>query len=399
MSRFLFAYLYCQFVPMAKEGGVDIVDLIANTYSKVHKLPATIYKLNSEAFKKFAVEFDRLRINSLDTSRKGWERNVWSKAGGQLGRLILNLHLIWLANDVDYFQKACQQCQQTNESQSSQGVDLSTNTSTNRQQLSTTPIGLFRIDPMNLAVTAKIPPETVEREIELIRYFVDQSIGLIAEQSGELSPQLTRILELSKKKGSVTPRIIIHSINGKNRPTNTKQAIELLKELTAMGYGRLEQKNRIFVFTPNSVDSVDSVDNLLTDLLTTQSVTPIEVEAVVDIVDTPHSPLSTIEQIDPKPPTIDRPIPEIVKHDDWIEYKLSGDLVEWIHIAFHQYAVAKDWGGQIELWGGKSDKPHKIKRNGKKWLLRATNIPISCLDRILNANLGQSPQAPSRRAS
>jgi Protein of unknown function (DUF3987) len=397
MSRFLFSHLNCRFVPMAKEGGVDIVDMIANTYNKVHKLPPTIYKLNSEAFKKFAVEFDRLRINSLDTSRKGWERNVWSKAGGQLGRLILNLHLIWLVNDVDYFQKAYQQYQQTNGTQSSQGVDLSTKASTNYQQLSTTPIGLFRIDPMNLAVTGKIPPETVERAIELIRYFVDQSIGLIAEQSGELSPQLTKILELSKKKGSITPRIIIHSICGKNRPTNTKQAIELLKELTAMGYGRLEQKNRVFVFTPNPINNVDTVDNLLIDLLITQTVAPIEVESVVDIVDTPPLPLSTIDQLNPQPPTIDRPIPETVKFSDYVDYKVVGDRCEWIHIAFHSYKIARAWESQMNLWGGQADKPHRISRNGKKFMLRVRNLEIYHLEQILAADLGQAPKQPSHR--
>jgi hypothetical protein len=400
MSRFLFSHLNSRFVPMAKEGGVDIVDLIANTYNKVHKLPATIYKLNSEAFKKFAVEFDRLRLNSLDTNRKGWERNVWSKAGGQLGRLILNLHLIWLVNDVDYFQKACQQCQQINGSQSSQGVDLSTNTSTNRQQLSTPPIGLFRIDPLNLAVTAKIPPETVERAIELIRYFVDQSIGLIADQSGELSPQLARILELAKKKGNITPRVIIHSINGKNRPANTKQAIDLLKELAAMGYGGLEQKNRIFVFTPNSVDNVDSVDNLLTSLLTTQPITPVDLEPVVDNVDK-LSNLSTLvefsTEIDPKPPTVDRSIPETTKFNADVEYLILDGEVKWLEIFFPKHAIAKDWKNQVTLWGCHTSDISMRNRKDSKWLLIVKGLTKAQLDLVLSSNLRQSPQQPSRR--
>lgn len=397
MSRFLFSYLKCRFVPMTEEGGIDIVGLIANNYNKVHKLPANIYKLNPEAFKKFTVEFDRLRVNSLDTSRKGWERNVWSKAGGQLGRLILNLHLIWLINDVDYFQKACQQCQQTNRTQSSQGVDLSTKPSTNCQQLSTTPIGLFRIDPTNLAVTAKIPPETVERAIELIRYFVDQSIGLIAEQSGELSPQLTKILELSKKKGSITPRIIIHSINGKNKPTNTKQAIELLKELTAMGYGQLEQKDRTFIFTPNSVNNVDSVDNLLTDLLTTQNVAPIELTPVVDIVDSPPLPLSTIDQLNPQPPTIDRPIQAPIKVGEDIEHQIVDGEVRWLEMFFYKHAIAKDWKNQIILWGYQtSDLKYFPARKSNKWLLTVKGLTIAHLDLLLAADLTQSPRQPSR---
>ncbi len=101
----------------------------------------------------------------------------------------------------------------------------------------------------------------------------------------------------------------------------------------------------------------------------------------------------------PKPPTIDRPIPEIIEHDDWIAYKLaaSGDRIEWIEIAFHKHSVSKTWGEQISLWGGQVEKPHQIKRNGNKWLLRSKNLPIVCLAHILNANIGQPPQAPSRR--
>ena len=236
MSRFLFAILQCIFVPMTEEGGVDVVDLIAGIYTKVHNLPPTIYKLTSTAFQKFATEFDRMRRKGLDQSLKGWERNVWSKAGGQLGRIILNLHLIWSVSD-----------------------DVSTNMST----------------------IEKIQPETVERAIELIRYFVDQAIGIIADQSSDLSPQLARILELARSKGSVTPRVVIHSINGKNKPKNTKQAQELLQELVAMGYGTLTQNGRSLAFSAN----VDNVDNLLTHMSTVQDLDNKELEEFVDIVD------------------------------------------------------------------------------------------------------------------
>ena len=398
MSRFLFSNLNCKFVPMTEVGTVDIVDLISNTYNKVHKLPATTYKLNSEAFKKFAVEFDRLRLNSLDTSRKAWERNVWSKAGGQLGRLILNLHLIWLVNDSDYFQKLCQHCQQTDGNGSSQDVELSTNPSTNCQQLSTVPIQPRRIDPFNFAVQAKIRPETVERAIELIRYFVDQSIGIIAEQSGELSPQLARILELAKKKGNVTPRVIIHSLNGKNRPASTKQAIELLRELSEMNYGKLEQRDRSFVFTPKVVDSVD---NLLTSLLTTQTQTPTDLQANVDNVDK-LSNLSTLvefsPEIDPQPPTIDRPIPRTTKFNHDVEYLLVNGEVKWIEIYFYKHGVGKDWRNQANLWGCQTYKlEHFPDRKGNKWLLRVKGLTIARLEQILSADLGQSPRQPSHR--
>ena len=379
---------------MAEEGGIDIVDLITNNYNKVHQLPPAIYKLTPAAFKKFAVEFDRLRLNSLNSSLKGWERNVWSKAGGQLGRLILNLHLIWLVNDVDYLLDAHQQYQQTPVNGSSYGDQQPTNTTNKPPTIPT--IG-FRVDTLAYAARSRIAPETVERAIELIRYFVDQSIGLIAEQSGELSPQLAQVLELAKKKGNITPRIIIHSTSGKNRPSNTKQALELLRELTAMGYGKLEKKDRTFIFTPNITNNVDNVGELLVDLLVTQDVAPIELEPIVGNVDTPPNHLPTIHQIDPKPPTIDRPIPEFVKFSDYVDYQVVGDRCEWIHIAFHQYKVAREWESQINLWGGQTEKPHRIRRGGKKFMLRAINLKLTHLEQILTADLGQSPRQPSHR--
>jgi Protein of unknown function (DUF3987) len=274
MSRFLFSNLECEFVPMTEEGGVDVVDLIAGIYNKVHNLPATTYKLNPAAFKKFAIEFDRMRLKSLDQSLKGWERNVWSKAGGQLGRLMLNLHLIWSVSDSDITLENCQQCQQTLENGSSVSVDMSTNVSTN---MSTIP----KLSTKLSTDADLIQPQTVERAIELIRYFVDQAIGIIAAQSPELSPQLARILDLARSKGPVTPRVVIHSINGKNKPKNTKQALDLLQELTAMGYGALVQNGRSFIFTAN----VDNVDNLLTNMSTNQNHESKGFEAIVDNVD------------------------------------------------------------------------------------------------------------------
>jgi P4 family phage/plasmid primase-like protien len=100
---------------------------------------------------------------------------------------------------------------------------------------------------------------------------------------------------------------------------------------------------------------------------------------------------------DPKPPTVDRPTPTIVKVDDYIEYQIVGDRVEWLEIAFHKYSVAREWESQISLWGGHTHKPHLIRRNGKKFLLRVHGLTKARLDQLLSINLGQPPQQPSRR--
>jgi P4 family phage/plasmid primase-like protien len=102
-------------------------------------------------------------------------------------------------------------------------------------------------------------------------------------------------------------------------------------------------------------------------------------------------------EISPKPPTVDRPISEIIKVDEYVTYQLLGDSVQWIEIAFHKYTIAKDWGSLIELWGGSIAKPHQISRNGKKWLLRVKGLTMPRLQQILNADLMSSPQQPSRR--
>jgi hypothetical protein len=74
----------------------------------------------------------------------------------------------------------------------------------------------------------------------------------------------------------------------------------------------------------------------------------------------------------------------------------TGDRIKFIHIAFHQYKIARQWESEFILWGGKAPKPHQINRNGKKWLLLVSDLPLSRLDDILTAELGQSPKQPSR---
>jgi putative DNA primase/helicase len=84
--------------------------------------------------------------------------------------------------------------------------------------------------------------------------------------------------------------------------------------------------------------------------------------------------------------------PEIIKIGDYIEYQIVENQVKYLELTFHKCSIAKEWQSQIELWGGTVGKPHKISRNGIKWLLCVTNLPISRLEQILASNLGGSPQ-------
>jgi hypothetical protein len=103
-----------------------------------------------------------------------------------------------------------------------------------------------------------------------------------------------------------------------------------------------------------------------------------------------------ISEISPQPPTSDRPISKITKVDDYVEYLRIGDQVEWLEIAFHKYAVAKDWEVEISRWGCQTTKPEQIRRNGKKFLLRVKGLTVARLEQLLVAELGQSPRQLTR---
>jgi P4 family phage/plasmid primase-like protien len=100
---------------------------------------------------------------------------------------------------------------------------------------------------------------------------------------------------------------------------------------------------------------------------------------------------------DPKPPTIDRPIPETTKVDDYVEYLIVDGEVKWIEIFFHSHAVAKDWKSQVTLWGCQTSALERRRHHGQKWLLIVKGLTKARLDLLLTCNFGQSPQQPSRR--
>jgi Family of unknown function (DUF5906) len=99
----------------------------------------------------------------------------------------------------------------------------------------------------------------------------------------------------------------------------------------------------------------------------------------------------------PKPPTIDRPIPKTTKVDDYVEYLLVGDKVEWLEIAFHQPQVAQAWGREISKWGAKVQRPHTISRDGFKYILRVKNISLKRVNYLLTLDLMSSPRQPTHR--
>ena len=205
MSRFLFADLNYNFTPLSSDGGgIDLTEMLADIYRRVNALPPTTYKLNTAAFQVFAAVFNDYGRKALDQSKGSWERNAWAKAGGQLARLCLNLHLVW----------GC----------------------------------------MDGSVDEWIQSSTVERATQLMNYFINQTISIIANQSPSLPPQLVKTLAVAKVKGGVTPRELYHAVWGKLKPQNVSQAREWLNELVELGYGEFIPVGKTIQFRP-SVDN------------------------------------------------------------------------------------------------------------------------------------------------
>ena len=201
MSRFLYAKLNYSFTPMIDDGEIDVSELLAGIYRQVNGFTPTTYKLTPAAFKVFAQAFDGYGQNAIDPSKGSWEQNTWAKAGGQLARLCLNLHLAWGCIDG-------------------------------------------RVDEL-------IQPEIVSRAAQLMQYFISQALNIIAEQSLSLPPQLAKALEIATAKGGVTPRELCQSTYGKLKPQNTGRAREWLNELGELGYGSFVRSGKTSRFVPS----------------------------------------------------------------------------------------------------------------------------------------------------
>jgi phage/plasmid-associated DNA primase len=108
----------------------------------------------------------------------------------------------------------------------------------------------------------------------------------------------------------------------------------------------------------------------------------------------------SIATASPKPPTVDRPIPETTKVNDYVEYLIVDGEVKWLEIYFHKHAIAKAWVKHMTMWGCKTSDLKKLDRkteSGDKWLLIVKGLTIARLEMLLRVDLQQWPQALSRR--
>jgi hypothetical protein len=154
---------------------VDIVDLLAGVYRKLHSTPARQYTLSREAFKLYQPYYNRLEQMRVTHPNPGM-RAVYSKAEGYTGRLALNLHVLH---------------------------ELSTGRST---------------------PSTEIPLERMRQAIALMNFFIGQTRLLYSAFDEGTAPHIFKMMELSQRlrlagqEGWIKAKDIQSGYNSKSRP-------------------------------------------------------------------------------------------------------------------------------------------------------------------------------------
>jgi hypothetical protein len=175
---------------------VEVSECIAWLYRKIDQLPEMEYRLSHQAFKRYQPVYNRLEQLRVTHPQPGM-RAVFSKMEGYIGRLALNLHVLWeLANGKD-------------------------------------------------VPDEEIPLFIMERAIRLAKFYIGQ-VKLIHSHSDDegLAPHITKMIELSKrlsengKDGWLTARIMQQAFSNKYKKTSANQCREWMNEAVQMGYGQ-----------------------------------------------------------------------------------------------------------------------------------------------------------------
>jgi hypothetical protein len=225
-ARFLFVNQPLEAATLSDDDGqaVQIRDRIAECYRRIEKIPEMEYFLSREAFKRYQPiynQLERLRV----TQAKSGMAAVYSKAQGYIGRLALNLHVLWeLASG-----KTCPDEE----------------------------IQLF----------------IMEMAIALIKFYIGQVKVIHADADEENLPRhITRMMELSKRleanglDGWVKAKQVQDLFAKKKRPS-AQQIRDWMNEAVVMGFGRTRgQGNRLeyhwLCDNNNSPDDSPSPKNL-----------------------------------------------------------------------------------------------------------------------------------------
>ncbi|MBN3949951.1 MAG: DUF3987 domain-containing protein [Nostoc sp. NMS7] len=174
--------------------GVDIVDLLAGIYRKLHNTSARQYTLTREAFRAYQPYYNKLEQMRESHPHPGM-RATYSKAEGYTGRLALNLHVLHeLANGKP-------------------------------------------------TMSTEIPVERMKEAIALMNFFIGQTKLLYSTFDEGIAPHIAKMIELSKRReantgnGWLKASDIQRSYNTKSRPT-ADVVRSWMREAEALGFGQ-----------------------------------------------------------------------------------------------------------------------------------------------------------------
>jgi len=196
-ARFLFVEQPLEASILHDDDGMayQISDRLLHFYRLIDRLPEMEYRLSRKAFKRYQEiynQLERLRV----THPKSGMAAVYSKMEGYIGRLALNLHVLW---ELD----AGKECP-------SEEISLS----------------------------------TMEMAIGLAKFYMGQVRLLHANADDESLPtHITKLIELSKrleangKDGWIKSKIYCEQFKAQKRPS-AQQARQWMQEAVSLGYGR-----------------------------------------------------------------------------------------------------------------------------------------------------------------
>jgi hypothetical protein len=221
-ARFLYVQqpLAASFLRDDDGSAVDIVDLLAGIYRKLHSTPARQYTLSREAFKLYQPYYNRLEQMRVTHTNPGM-RATYSKAEGYTGRLALNLHVLH---------------------------ELSTGKST---------------------PSIEIPVERMRQAIALMNFFIGQTRLLYSAFDEGTAPHIIKMMELSRRlrlagqDGWIKAKDIQSGYNSKSRP-KPDVVRGWMQEAVNLGLGEMRGTPTRLEFKSaddSKIQKVDSVDS------------------------------------------------------------------------------------------------------------------------------------------
>ncbi|MEM6752724.1 MAG: DUF3987 domain-containing protein [Cyanobacteria bacterium P01_C01_bin.38] len=280
-SRFLFVQqpLVASELPDEEEGGIDITNLIAGIYRKLTLVPATEYRLSKEAFKLYQPWYNELEQKRVNDPIPGL-RAAYSKAEGYTGRLALNLHVL------------------------------------HELSLGVTP-------------SPEIPVERMREAIKIMKFFLGQTKRFYSQFDDGIAPQITKILELSNRKGWLKAKDVQLSYQTSYRP-KPDTVRQWFIQASELGFGQIRgtgKKLEFLTSTQNQkVDKVDKSRQKVDDSRTAEQIDNTSVEKKVDTVDEKNKAFlnnssaldnrSPVEEINPVIPKVEYESTSSIEEDN-----------------------------------------------------------------------------------